>query len=159
MGPMVEKYPKWDVLDKAILNLIQWEFPIEERPYKELANRLNSSEEEVFKRVKGLLETGCIRRLGGIFDTRKLGFYTTLVAVKVEESKIDAVAEKINQYSGVTHNYKRSHEWNLWFTLAGEDKALVKSLLEDIESFDGVEALMELPAEKKYKLGLTLPVD
>lgn len=150
--------PQWDELDKAILNYIQHEFPLTPRPYKELAEWVGSSENEVFDRVKVMIESGHIRRLGGVFDTNKLGFYSTLVALKVAEDKIDQVAEEINNYHGVTHNYKRDHEWNLWFTFSGDDKMAVEETLAEIERIPGVKQLMELPAQKKYKLGLKLPI-
>ncbi len=149
-----------DQQDKEILNIIQKGFPLEERPYRTIAHQLGQmTEEEVFERVKSMREAGYIRRLGGVFDTGKLGFKTTLVAAEVDESKLEQVAERINAYQGVTHNYQRDHAFNLWFTLAAEGEKALDARLKEIESFDGVHRLLKLPAKKLFKLRVQLPMD
>lgn len=145
-----------DQIDKKILNTIQSELPLKSRPFLEVGNKININENEVIERVKNLREKGFIRRLGGVFDSKKLGFESTLVALRVEADKIEEVAKKINGYKGVTHNYERDDYFNLWFTLVGSDKEEIKKTLEEIENFEGVEKLLNLPAVKVFKIGLNL---
>ncbi len=148
-----------DELDRKILTKIQSDFPISKSPYKTLAEQLNCSEDQLFQRMISLQDAGYIRRLGGVFDTKKMGFYTTLVAAKVASDKVDQVATCINQYPGVTHNYQRDHEFNLWFTMAVVDKEELSANLATISELDGVERIIELPAIKLYKLGVKLPMN
>ncbi len=145
-----------DEMDRRILNIIQVEFPISSRPFLEIAERVKISEDEVLKRVKMLKEKGFIRRLGGVFDSKKLGFESTLVALRVQPEKIEEVAEKINVYSEVTHNYERDDYFNLWFTLVAGDIEEIEEILDNIKEFSGVEKLLNLPALKLYKIGLNL---
>lgn len=149
----------FDELDKEILTKIQSEFPIASSPYQVLAGQLNSTEDEVFERVVKLKEAGYIRRLGGVFDTKKLGFHTTLVAAKVDTTRLDEIAHYINEYSGVTHNYKRNHDFNLWFTMAAPTKEKLTENLQEIADLTGVERVLDLPAVKMYKLGVKLPIN
>ncbi|MBW2138430.1 MAG: Lrp/AsnC family transcriptional regulator, partial [Deltaproteobacteria bacterium] len=105
-----------DHIDRAILNEIQSEFPIERRPYLEIGKRLGLGEEDVLERVKRLKENGIIRRIGGSFHSRKLNFTSTLCAAKVPDEKLDQFVATVNRYPGVTHNYRRNHDYNVWFT-------------------------------------------
>jgi DNA-binding Lrp family transcriptional regulator len=108
--------PEIDDVDKAILNRIQSDFPITPRPYRAIAEDLGLSEADVLKRVTRLKATGIIRRIGGNFTPEKLGFVSTLCASKVPEDKISLFTEVVNRYPGVTHNYRRENEFNIWFT-------------------------------------------
>ena len=145
-----------DQTDKKILNIIQTEFPIKSRPFLEVAERTGIDEEEVIQRVKNLKSKGLIRRFGGVFDSKKLGFETTLVAAKVEPARVDEVAKRINEYPGVTHNYLRDDYFNLWFTVVAKSKEEIQDILEEMRLLSGVEKLIYLPAEKLYKIGLNL---
>ena len=100
----------------AILNRIQSDFPITSRPYLTIAKSLGFSENEVLKRITKLKQKGIIRRIGGNFVPEKLGFVSTLCAAKVPEDKIESFAAAVNRYPGVTHNYRRNNEFNIWFT-------------------------------------------
>jgi DNA-binding Lrp family transcriptional regulator len=108
--------PEIDDVDKAILNRIQSDFPITSRPYRTIAEDLGLSEADVLKRVTHLKAAGIIRRIGGNFTPEKLGFVSTLCAAKVPEDKISQFTEVVNRYPGVTHNYRRENEFNIWFT-------------------------------------------
>jgi len=108
--------------DRAILNIIQTGFPLVSRPYAAVAVEVGLSEAEVLSRVAALQDAGIIRRIGGIFASDKLGFSSTLVALKVAAEKLEAVALAISAYPGVTHNYERAHEFNLWFTLVAKHR-------------------------------------
>ncbi len=145
-----------DTIDKQILNDIQWSFPLTRRPFLELANRYNITEDEVIKRTQKLKDTGIIRQISAIFDTRKLGYKSALVAFSVDEKKIDDVANEVNQHPGVSHNYERNHEYNMWFTLAVPPDADMKSELEKMASLNGVLKYRVLPTLKMYKIGVKL---
>ena len=143
-------------LDKKLLNQIQDSFPLCPRPFAELGKSLGISEEEALQRVRRLKNEGYIRRLGGVFDSPSLGFYSTLVAAKVRPDHLETVAAYVSGFPGVTHNYQRDHDLNLWFTVTARSEQEVDAVLDKIRSFKGVEILLKLPAEKVYKIGLNL---
>ena len=109
-----------DDADKRLLNLMQGSFPIAERPYQHVASRAGTTEQEAIDRVKRLLEERIIRQVTPIFDTRALGYSSMLVAAKVDPENPWRAANLINAHPGVSHNYLRNHEFNIWFTIATE---------------------------------------
>jgi len=113
---------KLDPVDNKLINLIQSNFPLVAEPYREIGTILGIGEDEVMERIKRLKENGVFRRLGGIFDSRKLGYAGTLCAIKVPENRIDETAAVINSFPGVTHNYLREHSFNMWFTVLAPSK-------------------------------------
>ncbi|MCF8010012.1 MAG: AsnC family transcriptional regulator [Clostridiales bacterium] len=139
-------------LDKKILDIIQTDFPLVPEPYKELAYRLNTSEELIIERIKHLQQSKIIRRLGGIFDSRQVGYTGTLIAMKVPGHKINNVTRVINEYSGVTHNYLRDHEYNMWFTLLAESQEKIKQTIKQIQVETGITQILNLPASKIFKI-------
>ena len=141
-----------DNLDRKLLNLIQTSFPVVPKPYQELALALGTSEIDVMQRIGKMRASGIIRRLGGIFDSRKLGYRGTLCALKVPPQRIDEVAAVINAYPGVTHNYLREHEYNMWFTLLAENQASIDHILDEIRNVTGIEEMLNLPAKGIYKI-------
>ncbi len=143
---------KFDDIDKMIINRIQSDFPIAERPYKVIADELGLSEEVVLDKVRNLKEAGYIRRIGGNFGPEKLGFTSTLCAAKVPAEKIDEFAEVVNKYPGVTHNYLRENEFNVWFTFISPSMDEIKSNLEQIKKDTGVEEILNLPATDVFKI-------
>lgn len=144
--------------DKALLNKIQENLPLVSRPYAELAKQLGVEEAAVIERLSFLKQQGYIRRIGPFFDSAKLGYIGTLVAVRVREEAVPAVAAAINAYAGVTHNYERYSEedtqYNLWFTLLSPDAGSQARVLAKIEGMPGVKSLISLPARKKYKVSV-----
>jgi siroheme decarboxylase len=147
-----------DTTDKNILNEIQSGFPVTSRPFLEIGNRLGLSEDEVIGRIKRLKEDGIIRRIGGNFNSRKLGFTSTLCAAKVPEEKIERFVEVVNRYKGVTHNYLRENVYNIWFTFIAPDIAAIESALREIAYKTGVNDILNLPAEKMYKIKVDFEV-
>ncbi|MFZ5632738.1 MAG: AsnC family transcriptional regulator [Bacillota bacterium] len=141
-----------DNLDRELLNIIQSGFPVCKEPYRELAESLGTTEEDILARLKRLTEGNTIRRLGGIFDSRRLGYTGTLCAIKVPPERVEAVAGIVNGYPGVTHNYLRNHEYNMWFTLLAPEKKEIDKVLEEIKSRAGIDDLISLPAEKLFKI-------
>ena len=138
--------------DKRVLNAIQGALPIAERPFAVLAKQLETTEEELLSDLKRLSDDGYIRRFGAFFDSNALGFKGSLVAVKVKEGAMQEVADVINGYNGVTHNYEREGDYNLWFTLQVQSDDERKSILNKVRALPGVLGLMNLPSEKTYKV-------
>ncbi|MFZ5648880.1 MAG: AsnC family transcriptional regulator [Bacillota bacterium] len=141
-----------DNLDRDLLNIIQSDFPITKEPFRELANTLGTTEEDILSRLKRLTENRTIRRLGGIFDSRKLGYTGTLCAMKVPQEQIVFVSGIINSYPGVTHNYIRNHSYNMWFTLLAPGRKEIEAILAEIRDRTGINDLISLPAVKLFKI-------
>ena len=143
---------KLDTIDKAILNRIQSDFPIEPRPYETIARELGLTESQVLQRVQTLKTKGIIRRIGGNFVPHKVGFVSTLCAAKVPEDQIDAFAAVVNKYTGVTHNYQRENAFNIWFTFIAPSREEIAHNLERISRETGVTTILNLPATKVFKI-------
>jgi DNA-binding Lrp family transcriptional regulator len=147
-----------DRLDREIINEIQSDFPITSRPFLDLANRLGSTEQDILSRIRILKERGIIRRIGGNFQSGKLNFTSTLCAAKVPEEKLDAFVETVNRYSGVTHNYLRDHEYNVWFTFIAPDMKSIALALKEICEATGVADILNLPAVRMFKIKVDFEV-
>jgi siroheme decarboxylase len=144
--------PPLDPMDRAILNLIQSDFPITPRPYLAIAQRLGFSENDVIKRLNRLKKKGIIRRIGGNFVPEKLGFVSTLCAARVPQDKIQSFAEAVNRYPGVTHNYQRDNKYNVWFTFIAPSMKEIEENLENISRQTGIKKIINLPATKVFKI-------
>lgn len=140
--------------DKALLNLLQGDIPICSHPFAEMASRLGTNEETVLSRVRELKAAGFLRRIGTFFDSNRLGYQGTLIALKVEPSELNTVAEAVNRYPGATHNYEREDQYNLWFTLLTPSAEYESNILAEIRSLRGVEDMLRLKANKKYKINV-----
>ena len=138
--------------DKKILNNIQVNFPIHSRPYKIIADRLGLFEDELIERIKHMKKDMLIRRIGGNFSPDMLGYHSTLCAAEVPENKIKFFTKTVNAYSGVTHNYKRDHKFNIWFTFIAGSVEIIKTNLEQIRKSTGVETILNLPATRVFKI-------
>jgi siroheme decarboxylase len=149
---------RMDGTDRAILNEIQSHFPLRTRPYREVSRYLGFKEKEVIDRVDRMVKGGIIRRIGANFNSRKLGFTSTLCAARVPEEKISEFVKKVNQYPGVTHNYEREGEFNIWFTLIAESREIIKSSLKEIKKNTGIEELISLPAVNIFKIRVDFEV-
>ena len=140
------------VPDRSLLDLIQTDFPLVRRPYAALGEKLGLSERACYDRVKALKAAGLVRRVGASFDAQRLGYVSTLVAAEVAPDRLDAVAAQVSAFPGVTHNYARSGEMNLWFALVAKDRAEIEAVLANVRGWEGVRRVLELPATKTYKL-------
>jgi DNA-binding Lrp family transcriptional regulator len=147
-----------DDMDRKILNEIQSHFPIESRPYQVLAEQLQCSEEEVLRRVQEMKGREVIRRIGANCNSRKLGYTSTLCAAKVPSQLMERFVEVVNSYIGVTHNYRREHEYNIWFTLIAPSEDEIKRILGEISELTGVDEVMSLPAERLFKIQVDFEV-
>ncbi len=143
---------KLDSIDKAILNRIQSDFPIESRPYQSIARELNLTEQLVLEHVQVLKDKGVIRRIGGNFVPHKVGFVSTLCAAKVPENQIEAFAAVVNKYAGVTHNYQRENDFNIWFTFIAPSRETIEQNLAKISRQTGIETILNLPATNVFKI-------
>ena len=156
MTASIQTKEQIDIIDKKILNEIQWVFPLSERPFLELSKHYDLSEEEIIHRIIRLKQIGLIRQINAIFDTRRLGYKSALIAFAVYPDKLDYVAGEVNKHPGVSHNYERNHEFNMWFTLAVPPHADMKIDLDKMASLDGVIKYRLLPTVKLYKIGVRL---
>ncbi|MCD6320299.1 MAG: AsnC family transcriptional regulator [Candidatus Desulfofervidaceae bacterium] len=147
-----------DAIDRKIINEIQAHFPITSHPYADIAEKLGLSEEEVIERIKRLKERGYIRRIGANFNSDKLGFASTLCAARVPEDKIDKFVEVVNKYKGVTHNYKRRDNFNIWFTFIAPTMADIEEALEEVRRKTGVKEVYSFPATKTFKIKVKFKV-
>jgi DNA-binding Lrp family transcriptional regulator len=145
-----------DVLDREILNEIQWSFPLVAEPYAVLADKFKITRDEMKKRIINLKTAGVLRQLSAIFDTRKLGYKSSLVAMAIEPDKLDYVANQINRHPGVSHNYERNHEYNLWFTLATPPGTDLKTEVDKFSKLPGILKVRLLPTIKLFKIGVKL---
>lgn len=147
----LEKVPVLTELERAVLNEVQNNFPIAREPFRELGRKFGLSEEEVLAMLKRFKEAGYIRRLGAIFDSRKLGYVSTLCAAKVSEEKMEEVCRYINGLIEVTHNYLREHEYNMWFTVIAHSRERIEEIIKELETRFGLEVL-NLPAKRFFKI-------
>ncbi len=143
-------------LDRELLNAVQWDFPLEPRPYAALGERLGLSEPAVRERVAAVKAAGVLRQLSAIFDTRALGYDSSLVAAKIDPERIDDAAARISDHPGVSHNYKRNHAFNLWYTIAVPPGESLDEHLDVLHRESGAVVTRKLPTLRLYKIGVKL---
>ena len=142
--------------DKQLLNLLQCNLPVCTLPFAHLGEMLGVSEETVLTRLKELKEEGYLRRIGTFFNSDRLGYHGTLIALCVDAEHLSAVANAVNQYVGVTHNYEREGIYNLWFTLLSPSQAAEQKILSEVTALPGVRSMMNLRANKRYKINVQI---
>jgi DNA-binding Lrp family transcriptional regulator len=150
-----------DETDRRLLNLLQGSFPLAERPYAEVARLAELPEDEVLRRTARLLEERIIREITPIFDTRVLGYKSMLVAAKVDPEHPWRAAKIINSHPGVSHNYLRDHDFNIWFTIATEpgSKLGLDGTLEVLQRLTGAESVRQLPTLRLFKIRMDLEME
>ena len=150
-----------DDLDRRLLNLMQGSFPLASRPFAHVAGLAEVEEEEVLRRVRRLLDDRIIRQVTPIFDTRALGYQSMLVAAKVDPENPHRAAKIVNSHPGVSHNYLRNHDFNMWFTLATEpgSKLGLQGTLELLQELTGAESVRQLPTLKLFKIRMDLEME
>jgi len=144
-----------DAIDKKILNIIQKDFPVAEEPFKAVAAKAGISEYEALKRIKDLKDEGIIRRIGAVFDSKKMGYASTLCAARVPKDKLIKFVAVVNSYPGVTHNYRRKHDYNVWFTFIAPDKETLKRSLDEIRDKTGITDIISMIAARTFKIDAT----
>jgi DNA-binding Lrp family transcriptional regulator len=147
-----------DEVDKRVMNLMQGRFPLERRPYARVAELAEVGESDVLGRVQRLIDERIIRQVTPIFDTRALGYSSMLVAAKVDPEHPHRPAQIINSHPGVSHNYLRDHEFNLWFTIATEpdSKLGLEGTLAVLQRLTGAESIRQLPTLTLFKINMDL---
>ena len=159
-------------LEQLLLSVIQDAFPLEERPYQVLAEQLGSDEQSVFAAVENLRQSGIIRRIGGVYDSKALGFISRLCAGKVpstvsgaaDDSALEKFAAVVNVIPAITHNYVRSHEYNVWFTVMAQSEAEIQKIVDEVCANTELHDVHILNATEKFKIntvmkGAGAPVD
>ncbi len=148
-----------DRIDKQILNLIQDKFPVCSRPFKTIGDKIGVPEEEIISRLENLVKNDIVRRIGGIFDSRSIGYRGTLCAVKVADHMFKEVVDVINGYDEITHNYLRNHDYNVWFTVLARAQEEIDAILDAIKRKTGIKEILDLPAERYYKIKVKFNVE
>ncbi len=145
-----------DSLDREILNEIQWTFPLTARPFDVIAEKFGITPYAVKERLVKLKRFGVLRQLSAIFDTRRLGYRSSLVAMQIVPEELERVAAVVNRHPGVSHNYERDHEFNLWFTLAVSPGSDLKTEIDKFKRIPGIVKIRMLPTIRLFKIGVKL---
>ncbi len=145
-----------DDLDKQILNRIQSDFPLVARPYRELGEPFGLAEDDVMARVRALRAEHIIRQVSAIFDTKSLGYKSSLVAMRVDPARVSEAAQVLNEHPGVTHNYERNHEYNLWFTIGVPPTSDLEAIVQRMHELAGAETTRLMYTLRLFKIGVNL---
>lgn len=151
-----------DGTDRKLLDALQNDFPLTGKPYSEVASLLGVSDEDIILRLKTLKAERIIRRIGAIFDSKKLGYCSTLCAMRVPDDRIDEIGQIVNEYPGVTHNYIRSVQhrassiqhpvYNMWFTITARSQQKLSRIMDEIREKSEIQDLIDLPALRLFKI-------
>jgi DNA-binding Lrp family transcriptional regulator len=145
-------------MENELLYEMQNAFPMSQRPFKAVAEKLGTTEEEILAMVRKLKEEKIIRQTSAIFDTKRLGYTSSLVAFKVAEENVEKAAEIINAHPGVSHNYLRNHDYNIWFTMAvaPDSKLGLEKTIEILKKQTGADDAITLPTLKMFKISVKM---
>ncbi|MFQ5924716.1 MAG: AsnC family transcriptional regulator [Dehalococcoidia bacterium] len=144
----------FDDVDKRLLNAIQIAFPLSREPFSVLGQRLGIGADEVLRRIERFKREGAVRQIGPVLEAVRLGYRTTLVAMRVAQNRLAQAAQAIGQHPGISHGYERDHYFNLWFTLALPPGAEVQTELQELSTIMAPEVVLELPALRLFKIGV-----
>ena len=147
-----------DDIDKKILNILQKEFPLTEQPFQIVAEKCGISEEEALSRIQRMKDDGTIRRIGAVFDGTKLGRISTLCAARVPEKELEKFVNTVNAYKGVTHNYLRDNEYNVWFTVNAASPQDIESFLTGLKEKTGVTDILDMRSVRTFKINASFEV-
>ena len=150
-----------DAIDRKILMILQRGIAIMARPYQAMADEIGGevTESDVIYRIDRMKKENIIRRMSGFFDSRMLGYQSMLVAVKPKAGDFDEAVAFINQYPGVTHNYERSHEYSIWFTIIAINQPTLDMILDQIEACGYVQDMMRFEMSERFKIDVTCDVE
>ena len=146
-----------DELDRCIINQLQGGFPVCERPFQEVAETLDTTESELMTRIQSMLDDGLLTRFGPLYHAENMGGALSLCAMKVPAESFDDIAEQVNAFPEVAHNYQREHELNMWFVLATETPEQLEECLHKIEKTTGLPVI-NLPRKEEFYVGLNFKV-
>lgn len=145
---------EFDVSDKKILNILQTDFPISTRPFLEIAAKTGISESDVIERILNLKKNRVIRQISAIFDSHNIGYKSTLTAFKVKEGSVEHAASVLNSHSGVSHNYLRNNDYNIWFTITLPSGLSLENEIAKLAELAGASDYLMLPTLKLFKIGV-----
>lgn len=143
-----------DIIDRKILNVIQSRFPLIEEPFSAIGDEIGITAQEAIERIKALKDKNVVRQISAIFDTRRLGYKTTLVAMRFPDDELDAAARVINEHPGVSHNYAREGYFNLWFTLAVPPEESLEDTIGDMAKRTDAQSSRLMPTIRFFKIGV-----
>lgn len=146
-----------DSLDRRIINELQGGFPISERPYRDAAKALGTTESELITRLRCMLDDGLLTRFGPLFHAERMGGALSLCAMEVPQEQFEEVAATVNSFPEVAHNYQRDHRMNMWFVLATESQPELGAVIERIEQETGLQ-VFNFPKQREFFVGLNLQV-
>jgi len=146
-----------DKIDRKILNKIQEKFPLTQKPFAKIGESIGIEEKDVIERVKRLKKEGYIRRIGPVLEPKKLGYISTLCGVHVDKNKLIGVVKEINRHSGITHNYEREGELNLWFTITAKTEKEIDVFLSNIKKKFSLK-IYRFPERRVFKIKTFFPV-
>lgn len=144
-----------DYLDREIINEFQGGFPVVERPFEAMAEKLDIKESELLTRIRFMLDDGLLTRFGPLYNIDKMGGTFSLCAMQVPEASFNSVAEQINAFPEVAHNYQRDHRLNMWFVIAAESDAALKAILKRIENVTG-HTVFNFPKQREFYVNFRL---
>ena len=147
-----------DNADRKLINLLQEGLPLERDPYGVFAAKLGVSREEIVERTGALMREGIIRRLGGVFDSGAMGYSSMLVGAHVPEDIFGDAARFVNAHPGVTHNYRRNDDYNVWFTLIAPDEEALEDAMAAIKTATGIDDILSLRARRTFKINARFDV-
>ena len=149
-----------DELDYRILQILQNDFPLSEKPYEAISEKLKIPYERLMARVESLMADGAIRRLGASLDSRKFGYCSTLTAISVEDSIVERASEIIEGYPEITHSYLRGDRFNIWFTIIASSNERIENIIKEIQSALSLEnsKILNLPMKRLFKLNACFKV-
>ena len=153
--PSVKTQPL-DRIDQELLNLVQVEFPVVPTPFVHLGDALGVGESEVIERLAALKKSKIIRQISAIFDTRALGYKSSLIATRAPADRVDEVAAVISEHPGVSHNYRRDHEFNIWWTVAVPPTSSLEAHVDALHTISGAEATRLMQTIRMFKIGVDL---
>jgi DNA-binding Lrp family transcriptional regulator len=145
-----------DAIDQALLNEMQDRFPLVREPFAALAATVGADEDDVIARLRRLRESEILRQVSPIFDTKALGYQSSLVAMRVADVALARAADVVNAHPGVSHNYKRTHDFNMWFTIAVPPGSNLQAHVDALHVLAGAESTRMLPTLRLFKIGVTL---
>lgn len=146
-----------DYLDREIINHFQGGFPVVERPFKVLADKLEIQESELMTRIRFMLDDGILTRFGPLYNIDKMGGTFSLCALEAPEDTFDQIAEKVNKFPEVAHNYQRAHRLNMWFVIAAESQDALTDTLARIEAATGIK-VFNFPKQREFYVNFRLSV-
>lgn len=148
------KQDEFDAVDREVMNILQSDFPLVREPFRVVGERCGIAESEVLARVAELKRKNVVRQIGAIFDTRRLGYTSTLVAMRFADDALDRGAHILNAHPGISHNYARNGDFNLWFTLALPPGKEIRTEVEKLTRLAGAETARILPTIRFFKIGV-----